>query len=406
MHFSNRAKRMAAAALAGVLLAAALLPTAYASKEQDLKNNVDQARSEYNAASSALENAKENTVEAERRVSTLNEQSKAIMDSITAINNQIDDLNQRVADLQQQIAEKEDEIAQRQADIDERWQDFKDRMAAMQELNDGGAMTMLSSISNLYQFLTFGEVLQDISAKDTEVIDDMQQRKAALEAAKQELETAKQELEDAVAQLDDQKAQLEAKQDELAASLRKANAALSDAEAAEEAQRLLTEETKKKWEKARAEQEAYVKSQLQNNQMPSLSCGLNFRAALPYYSRISTYFGVVDSWHSKAHGGTDFAAPAGTPIYAVEDGVVIIARGSSSYGNYVVINHGTAADGNTYATLYAHMTSYAVSSGQWVARGDVIGYVGSTGNSTGNHLHLELWRNNIKIDPLGYIPTR
>lgn len=403
---SNHAKRSAALLLAGILLAAALLPTAYASKAQDLQNNVEQARSEYNAASSALETAREHTSEAENRVSTLNAQVKAIMESITTINNQIDDLNQRIAELQQQIAEKETEIAERQADIDSRWQGFKDRMAAMQELNDSGAMAMLGTISNLYQFLTFSEVLQDISAKDTEVIDDMQQRKAELEAAKQELETARQELEDAAAQLDEQKAQLEARQNELAASLRQANAALSEAEAAEEAQQILTEETRRKWEQARAEQEAYVKSQLQNNQMPSLSCGLNFRAPLPYYTRISTYFGVVDAWHSRAHGGTDFAAPAGTTIYAVEDGVVVIARYSSSYGNYVVINHGTASDGNTYATLYAHMTSYAVSSGQWVARGDVIGYVGTTGNSTGNHLHLELWRNNIKIDPLSYIPTK
>ena len=132
---------------------------------------------------------------------------------------------------------------------------------------------------------------------------------------------------------------------------------------------------------------------------------MSFRSPLDSYSYISTHFGDVDDWHSKAHAGVDFAAKGGTPIHAVENGYVIIAKNSSSYGNYVVISHGTGTDGNSYATLYAHQTSYCVSVGQYVNKGDVIGYVGSTGRSTGNHLHLELWKNGTKINPLLYIPA-
>lgn len=393
MKHSGRIKRGLTLLLAAVLLSTALTTAAYAdTRSEELQNNVDAARSEYNAASNALNAAEQQTAQAQATVTQLNASSAAILEQINVINSQIDALNA-------QIAEKENEIAQRQADIDDRWQGFKARVAAMQELNDSGLMTMLSAVSNLYQFLTFGQTLQDISAKDTEVLEDMRQRKAEQEAAKQELETTQHQLEDTAAQLEE-------KQQQLAVSLRQANQALSEAQAAEAAQQLLTEETRKKWEQARAEQEAYVSSLLQSGQGPSLSCGMNFRPALNSYTYISTYFGVVDNWHSKPHGGTDFAAPKGTPIYATESGIVVIAKYSSSYGNYVTINHGTGSDGNSYATLYAHMTSYTVSVGQTVNRGDVIGYVGSTGNSTGNHLHLELLRNGTRIDPLLYIPTR
>lgn len=393
MNHTGKITQWAAMLLAVVLLSTALTTGVYAdSRSEQLQNNVDAARSEYNDAANALDAAEQETAQAKAEVNQLNASAAAVLAEINTINSQIDDLNA-------QIAEKENEIARRQADIDERWQNFKARVAAMQELNDSGMMTMLSAVNNLYQFLTFGQTLQDISARDTEVLEDMRRRKAELETAKQELETAQQQLEDTAAQL-------EIKQQLLAASLREANQALSEARAAEAAQELLTEEARKKWEQARAEQEAYVSEQLQAGGSAGLSCGMNFRPALNSYTYISTYFGVVDAWHSKAHGGTDFAAPKNTPIYATESGVVVIAKYSSSYGNYVTLNHGRGSDGNTYATLYAHMTSYTVSVGQTVNRGDVIGYVGSTGNSTGNHLHLELLRNGVRIDPLLYIPTR
>ncbi|MCI6082546.1 M23 family metallopeptidase [bacterium] len=86
-------------------------------------------------------------------------------------------------------------------------------------------------------------------------------------------------------------------------------------------------------------------------------------------------------------------------------GVVTVATSHSSYGNYVMVYHGTDDQGNTYATLYAHMNSWPpVSVGQSVTKGQVIGYVGTTGNSTGNHLHLELRVNGARTNPLSYVP--
>ena len=103
--------------------------------------------------------------------------------------------------------------------------------------------------------------------------------------------------------------------------------------------------------------------------------------------------------------GVDFAAPGGTNIRAVASGVVTVSGWHYSYGNYVMIYHGTDDQGNTYATLYAHMNSTPpVSVGQNVSQGDVIGHVGTTGNSTGNHLHLELRVNGARTNPLNYVP--
>ena len=145
---------------------------------------------------------------------------------------------------------------------------------------------------------------------------------------------------------------------------------------------------------------------------PQLSFS-GFICPLKSYTRISSEYGWRKnpvSGVNKLHAGTDFAAPAGTPIYAAASGYVQVAGWSSGgYGNYVVIYHGKMTDGNAYSTLYGHMRSVATSAGKYVNQGDLIGYVGSTGNSTGNHLHLEVWKGGSKanaVNPRGYIPIR
>lgn len=115
--------------------------------------------------------------------------------------------------------------------------------------------------------------------------------------------------------------------------------------------------------------------------------------------RIASGFGYrIDPIYktAKMHAGIDFAAPQGTPIYATADGVVKMAGYSDGgYGNHVVINHGYG-----YETLYGHMFKVKVKPGQRVKRGEVIGYVGSTGKSTGPHCHYEVHKNGQKIDPV------
>lgn len=99
----------------------------------------------------------------------------------------------------------------------------------------------------------------------------------------------------------------------------------------------------------------------------------------------------------KMHTGIDFGAAEGTPIYATGDGVIEEAGFNSGYGNHVIIQHGFG-----YETQYGHMSRIAATEGQRVKRGQIIGYVGSTGESTGDHLHYEVIKNGVKVNPINY----
>ena len=107
----------------------------------------------------------------------------------------------------------------------------------------------------------------------------------------------------------------------------------------------------------------------------------------------------ISRYMDYAHRGDDLTADTGTPVYAAQDGVVTYAEFHSSYGNCVILDHGVGLDGNRWATLYAHMDDYAVAIGQTVKAGELIGHVGTTGYSTGPHLHFELLCNGIPAQP-------
>ena len=119
---------------------------------------------------------------------------------------------------------------------------------------------------------------------------------------------------------------------------------------------------------------------------------------LPGCSNLTTLFGEPDAFGRPGHKGIDIAAPAGTPIVAAHGGTVLISGWNDSYGNQVMLD-----DGAGTSTRYAHMTVQAVAAGETVAAGQVIGYVGSTGDSTGNHLHFELYLKGVRVNPLDYI---
>ncbi len=128
----------------------------------------------------------------------------------------------------------------------------------------------------------------------------------------------------------------------------------------------------------------------------------------PGFYNITATMGYYDPWGTgklSYHSGTDIAGYGirGTPIHAMESGTVSLARWYGAYGNCVIINHGTSLEnGQSYRTLYAHAQSLAVSPGETVSRGQVIGYVGSTGNSTGPHLHVEVYENDQLVSILGF----
>lgn len=119
---------------------------------------------------------------------------------------------------------------------------------------------------------------------------------------------------------------------------------------------------------------------------------------LPGHTYISCHFGEVDAFGNAGHRGTDIPAPEGTPILAAHSGTVLVSGWNDSYGNQVLLDNGAGL-----STRYAHMTKTAVTAGETVTAGQVIGYVGSTGDSTGNHLHFEVMQNGVRCDPLSVV---
>ena len=119
---------------------------------------------------------------------------------------------------------------------------------------------------------------------------------------------------------------------------------------------------------------------------------------LPGHTYISCHFGEVDAFDNAGHRGTDIPAPEGTPILAAHSGTVLVSGWNDNYGNQVLLDNGAGL-----STRYAHMTQAAVTAGEAVTAGQVIGYVGSTGDSTGNHLHFEVMQGGIRVDPLSLV---
>ena len=119
---------------------------------------------------------------------------------------------------------------------------------------------------------------------------------------------------------------------------------------------------------------------------------------LPGHTYISCHFGEVDAFGNAGHRGTDIPAPEGTPILAAHSGTVLVSGWNDSYGNQVLLDNGAGL-----STRYAHMTQTAVTAGEAVTAGQVIGYVGSTGDSTGNHLHFEVMQGGVRVDPLSFV---
>lgn len=116
---------------------------------------------------------------------------------------------------------------------------------------------------------------------------------------------------------------------------------------------------------------------------------------LPGHTYISCHFGEMDAFGNAGHRGTDIPAPEGTPILAAHSGTVLVSGWNDSYGNQVLLDNGAGL-----STRYAHMTQTAVTAWEAVTAGQVIGYVGSTGDSTGNHLHFEVMQNGVRMNPL------
>ena len=408
----SRAMRAASLFLAAacLLLSVSVYPATAATSMSSLQNKLDKLSQSIVQHKKELSNAKKKEQAAKALESELKEKVTVVQSQISVLKGQIAEVQNSIGLKEQEIAAKEQQITAKEAEIADQWGDFKQHMAAMQELRDGGSVAMLSAVNDLYELLTFNEVMQDISIKDTEILDNMKNAKEALESDKLTLESQRSELQSKKADLDAQNSQMRAKQNELNSSVAAAQMSAAEAQQAQKDAQAAIESDEMNYEAVKKQIQKMIAAAAASK--PTLSF-TGFICPLKSYSRISSEYG----WRknpvtgvNKLHAGTDFAAPGGTPIYAAASGYVQVAGWSSGgYGNYVIIYHGKMSDGNQYSTLYGHMRSVATSAGKYVQQGEVIGYVGSTGNSTGNHLHLEVWKGGSKanaVNPRGYIPMK
>lgn len=384
-------KSVAALALTLVLLAGQMLPVAAVtwSDVNDLKDDA-----------SALSEQKK---ELESKLSSLaNDKSKALErrelldQKIGVLVTQINNAQQQISDYDTLIDQTQAELEEAEAKEAEQYDLFCRRVRAMEE--DGGK---LSYWSVLFKATSFTDLLtrlsdaNEVMEADQQVIDELEQLQAEIEEKKSNLETARTETVTLKNSLDSQKAELDQERAE-------ANALAQEIESnAAEYQSTL--------DAIEAEEEAIQKKIVQlSQQLAAQSGGSSSSAALGGYiwpvssRKINSPFGPRNTGIAGAstnHKGVDIGGVYySSQVHAAKAGTVIVSQYSSSYGNYVVISHGS---GNT--TLYAHMSSRSVSVGQTVAQGDVIGITGSTGISSGPHLHFEITENGVRVDPLKYL---
>lgn len=348
-------------------------------------------KSDWEQAEQELQDAKDEYNQIKNEKASAEKQKQSLVNQKTIITSQINDTVDQINETNSKIAIQQQAIADKQSEIDQRWDDFKKRMKAMQMMHDTGAVAMITSAESLYDLLTYSNTLQQINEADTAALQDMNDQKTELQALEDQLQADKADLESA------QQA-LEGKQTQLAQVIKQQDQTISDKEAEAQAQQDVIAAKQKKADEAEQQYEAWVKSQASVGSGQSAE---GFRWPLPIAGQVTTEFGATQNVNgviSTGHSGMDIAAPYGTPIYAAHDGKISSTTGHWTYGNVVMVDNG---DGVT--TLYAHMSSIAVSVGQNVKQGDVIGYVGSTGNSTGNHLHFEVRINGVRQNPRNYV---
>ncbi len=314
-------------------------------------------------------------------------QSDALEREIDIIQTEIYAIDDIIADADAQILEKEEEIARIQGDIDIQDEKFKETLRAMDENSTISYIDLIFSSQNFSELLINIETINEITEHDMKIIDEMTRLKTEVEGAKAEIEAKKAEQEEARLIATDKQSQLAVKMKEkenLAKALEKD-----------------IEKYKQVYEEARRQEEA-LKGSLNYSSSSSQYLGSGqFCWPAPSYTRISSPYGYRNHpiyKTNKFHSGVDLAAPGGSNILAAETGKVISAGWNGGYGNCLVVDHGGGI-----STLYAHASKLCVSKGDYVTKGQVIAKVGTTGNSTGNHLHFEVLIGGKTTDPMAYI---
>ena len=333
---------------------------------------------------------------------------KAAMDEKNELARQeIELINEQIDVYTGLIEDKAAELEQAEAAEQEQHDLYCKRVRAMEEEGSYTYLDILFQCRSLSDVLSAIDMIGEIMDADKRLFEEYKTARENTEQIKAEYEATLEQLGEKQETLEAQKAELE---EQIAAAVEVINQLQDDIDAAKEeyAKAAAAEAAAQASINAiiaqmQAEEEAARQEAAQNNEQytgtGSTATG-TYIWPCPSSTYVTSAFGMRDHplfGDERPHSGIDIAGSAGSEVLAADSGTVAVATYSSSYGNYVTIYHS-----NGDYTLYAHMSSLAVSAGQSVTQGDVIGYVGSTGWATGPHLHFEIRVNGSTVDPLSY----
>ena len=438
--------------LAGLLAASMLLTllvgilpvSAAAKSSKEIKEEINALKGDRSAIWAQIE-ALEGEQDANwESIEEMVEQKNNIDQQIGLLYTEIENINSQIRSYTELIAANQEELDAAEAKLAELNEKNKERIQAMEEEGEISYWSVLFKAKSFTDLIDRLNMMSEIHAADQRRMDELSEAAAAVAEARTALETEKAALEESRVALRESQAVLDEKRaeaDELLAELNADKRALDQMEAdyeaeeakisadiaaaeveytkalkaEEEARRKAEEERKRKEEEERKKKEEANKkpgnsgSSGGGNSGGSSDSGSGSSGSSSKESwgrpctwiRLTSPYGyrthpVTGKW--KFHNGVDLANSKGTPIRAARSGKVTVATYGGTYGYYVTINHG---DG--YSSLYAHMTHYIVSKGDTVSKGQVIGYMGSTGRSTGPHLHFSIFYNGSTVNPMNYI---
>ena len=351
-----------------------------------------------------------------------------LQEQIQVVQEQIDTTRQNINDLNKSITELTMKLDASQAEIQDTIDEFKERLVALYTAGNVSTLEILLDSNSLSEFTTRSEMIENMIAHDQELVDKLEAYVASTSAEREERQAQMDEVAKLKKSLENQQDELDALYAENAAALEEiqgAEGATENALAANE-EELAAYEPKMQEAIAaqKAAEEAALAAQQQQNSGSTASGGdstssgggsASSDGSISYPTGGGGVAGFDPIWPLPGvtyisagyngypgHKGLDIAGPYGTPIVAAADGTVIEANSTDSWGMswgyYVLIYHN-----GTYTTRYAHLSSVAVSQGQYVTAGTVVGYEGATGNVTGPHLHFEVYQNGTRVDPMQFL---
>ncbi|MCR5120331.1 MAG: peptidoglycan DD-metalloendopeptidase family protein [Lachnospiraceae bacterium] len=398
---------------AGILLSLFLLfflsTVSLADKDKDtdrLKENITEKEEELDDLKKEKSKLQKDRTNVQAIINSLKGKKQELAAIVTELDAQVEEVQGRIDELKEMIVVKEQEIqttteelAAAEQTATEQYEAMKRRICFMYERGDHMYMEMLFTATSFADMLNKADYIQQLSDYDKRkleeyrlIVEDVKLTKAILEEEKQvlgETKTAAEEEEENLnALIDEKEKQIVAYDAEIAQDEKAIKE--YDAEIADQNRLIAAVEAQ-----IAADRAALAEADRQHYN------GGKFAVPAPQYTRVSDEYGMRmhPTLHvEKLHNGIDLAAPGGSPIVAAYDGKVVATGYSSSMGNYCMIDHGD----NLY-TIYMHASAISVSQGTRVTKGQRIGSVGSTGRSTGNHLHFGVRLNGNYVNPRNYI---